>query len=119
MTRSTLPARLAILALATLVAGACKPLDDAMVFVFGRSMRDQVSFDPYENPRPAAEGSVPFASGNYPAREGEVNLGQPELLEDAPPPFTQTDVFEGAEVVVGLVNPVTATERVRIQTEPR
>ena len=86
MARPSVLCRFFAVALVTLVAGACSPLDDFMVFVFGRSMRDQVSFDPYENPRPAPEGSVPFASGNFPAEEGEVNIGQPEILEDAPPP---------------------------------
>lgn len=90
-------------------ATACSPLDDAMVAIFGRSMRDQASFDPYENPLPAPEGSVPFAAGNLVAREGEVNIGQPEGLEDVPAPFTQVDVLNQAEAVVGLVNPVEPT----------
>ncbi len=111
MTRPTALSRFFAVALVTLVAGGCKPLDDAMVFVFGRSMRDQVSFDPYENPRPAAEGSVPFAFGNFPAEEGEVNIGQPEILEDAPPPFTQMDLVQENAVVTGLINPVSPTER--------
>ena len=72
-------------------------------------MRDQRSFDPYEDPLTAAEGSVPFASGNFPARIGEVNVGQPEGLEDVPPPFTPLDVLNEAEVVMGLENPVEAT----------
>ena len=111
MARPTALSRLFAVALVTLVAGACSPLDDAMAFVFGRSMRDQASFDPYENPRPAPEGSVPFASGNFPAEEGEVNIGQPEILEDAPPPFTQMDLVQGNAVVTGLINPVSPTER--------
>ena len=96
---------------ALLFGTACTPLDDAMVAIFGRSMRDQSSFDPYENPLPAPEGSVPFAAGNLVARPGEVNLGQPEGLEDVPPPFTQLDLINEAEVVVKLENPVPATER--------
>lgn len=94
----------AALALGTLVG--CKPLDDALVVVFGRSMRDQRSFDPYENPRPAPVGSVPFAAGNYPAADGEVNLGQPEGIDI--PPFTQADLGApgvGGPVIQGLVNP--------------
>ncbi len=94
----------AALALSTLVG--CKPLDDALVVVFGRSMRDQRSFDPYENPRPAPVGSVPFAAGNYPAADGEVNLGQPEGIDI--PPFTQADLGApgvGGPVIQGLVNP--------------
>jgi mono/diheme cytochrome c family protein len=111
MAKPSLLCRIFVMALVTLVVGACKPLDDAMVFVFGRSMRDQVSFDPYENPRPGPEGSVPFASANFPAEEGEVNVGQPEVLEDAPPPFTQMDLVQENAVVTGLVNPVSPTER--------
>jgi mono/diheme cytochrome c family protein len=81
-----------------------------MVSIFGRSMRDQASFDPYEYPLNAPEGSVPFAAGNLEARPGEVNVGQPEGLAQAPAPFTQLDVLNEAEVVVGLANPVPATE---------
>ena len=81
-----------------------------MASIFGRSMRDQSSFDPYENPLTAPEGSVPFAAGNLEARRGEVNVGQPEGLADVPPPFTQLDILNEAEVVLNLVNPVSATE---------
>ena len=86
--------------------GSCKPLDDVMVFVFGRSMRDQRSFDPYENTRPAPENSVPFAAGNYPAADGEVNIGQPEGVDV--PRFTQLDLGLpgiGGPTIQGLVNP--------------
>ena len=93
-----------------LLSSACTPLDDAMVSIFGRSMRDQSSFDPYENPLSAPEGSVPFAAGNLVARPGEVNLGQPEGLVDVPPPFTQLDIINEADAVVLLANPVAATE---------
>jgi mono/diheme cytochrome c family protein len=101
--------RLVVLAF-TLVWSGCTPLDDTMVAIFGRSMRDQASFDPYENPVEAPEGSVPFAAGNLVARAGEVNIGQPEGLADVPPPFTQLDVINSAPVVVNLVNPVPVTE---------
>ena len=96
------------LALTTLVG--CQPLDDALVFVFGRSMRDQRSFDPYENPRPAPPFSVPFAAANYPAAEGEVNIGQPEGIDI--PPFTQADLGApgvGGPAIQGLVNPTDPT----------
>lgn len=93
-----------------LLGSACTPLDDAMVAIFGRSMRDQPSFDPYENPLNAPEGSVPFAAGNLVARAGEVNIGQAEALENPPPPFTQLDVLNNADVVVNLTNPVPLTE---------
>jgi mono/diheme cytochrome c family protein len=81
-----------------------------MVGIFGRSMRDQSSFDPYEDPLPAPEESVSFASGNFPAEPGEVQVGQAEGLDDVPPPFTQVDLLNEADVVVGLPNPVPVTE---------
>lgn len=83
---------------------ACTPLDDVMMAIFGRSMRDQASFDPHENPRPPAEGAVPFASGNYPPR-GHVPVGQPHGTEDPPPPFTQAEL---GTVAAALENPVPA-----------
>jgi mono/diheme cytochrome c family protein len=94
-----------------LSSSACTPLDDVLAGIFGRSMRDQASFDPYEDPINAPEGSVPFASGTFPAQAGEVNVGQPQGLEDVPPPFTQLDVLNEAEVVVGIRNPVAVTEQ--------
>jgi mono/diheme cytochrome c family protein len=81
-----------------------------MAGIFGRSMRDQTSFDPYEDPLPAPEGSVPFAAGNLPAEAGQVNVGQPEGLGEVPTPFTQLDLLNEAEVVVNLPNPVPPTE---------
>jgi mono/diheme cytochrome c family protein len=102
--------RLGVLGVLFLATG-CSPLDDAMVAIFGHSMRDQVSFDPYENnPVNAPSEAVPFAAGNLAARPGEVNIGQPEGLEDVPPPFTQVDILDQAEVVIGLENPVEPTE---------
>ncbi len=106
----TLPLGPILLAGLLLTSSGCTPLDDVMAGIFGRSMRDQSSFDPYEDPLNAAEGSVPFASGTFPARPGEVNVGQPEGLEDVPPPFTPLDVLNEAEVVVSLRNPVEASE---------
>jgi len=102
-------ARLGLVGLLMMSAG-CSPLDDVMAGIFGGSMRDQPSFDPYEAPLPAPDGSVPFASGNFPARIGEVNVGQPEGLEDYPPPFTQMDLTNKVELVLNLPNPVPATE---------
>ncbi len=95
-----------IAALALTTLAGCSPLDDGMVFVFGRSMRNQRSFDPYENPRPAPENSVAFAAGNYPAADGVVNIGQPEGVDI--PKFTQLDLGVpgvGGPVIQGLVNP--------------
>jgi mono/diheme cytochrome c family protein len=99
-----------VAALALMTLAGYKPLDDAMVFVFGRSMRDQRSFDPYENTRPAPANTIPFASANYPAAEGEVNIGQPEGTYV--PPFTQADLGVpgvGGPAVQGLVNPTNPT----------
>lgn len=95
-----------VCALALVTLAGCKPMDDALVFAFGRSMRDQRSFDPYENPRPAPVGSVAFSAGNYPSADGVVNIGQPEGVYI--PPFTQLDLGVpgvGAPVIQGLVNP--------------
>lgn len=86
----------------------CKPLDDVMVALAGRSMRDSRSFDPYENTRSPHENSVSFSSGNYPAAPGTVNIGQPEIGAYVPP-MTQADVVPpGTPVVQSLVNPVPA-----------
>ena len=98
----------AVLALMTL--GGCKPLDDGMVAVFGRSMRDQRSFDPYENPRRAPENAVPFSAGNYPAEDGTVNLGQPEGV--VIPYFTQFELGVpgvGGPAIQGMTNPTDPT----------
>ena len=99
----------AVLLLAGLTSGACTPLDDAMATIFGRSMRDQPSFDPYENTLLPPEGTVPLSAGNYPAGHFDVNMGQPEGSEDVPPPFTQLDMAGRPEVVDSLTNPVPAT----------
>jgi mono/diheme cytochrome c family protein len=103
--RSTTRFLTAALALTTL--GGCKPLDDTMVAIFGRSMRDSRSFDPYENPVSPPENAVSFASGNFPTAPGVVNVGQPEGVDV--PPFTQMDMMPigtGNEVVAGMVNPI-------------
>lgn len=102
----TLWLRPAVCVLALVAAGGCKPLDDGMAAVFGRSMRDQRSFDPYENTRPAPENSVPFAAGNWPSADGAVNLGEPEGV--VIPHFTQFDLGVpgvGGPVIQGMTNP--------------
>jgi len=107
--RTAMRPLVALLALSTLAG--CKPLDDAMVALAGRSMRDQRSFDPYENTRMPAEGTVPFAAGNYPTADGVVNVGQPEGI--ALPHFTQVDLGVpgvGNEVIQGIVNPTDPTD---------
>jgi mono/diheme cytochrome c family protein len=105
---------IALVALATLAG--CKPLDDGMVLVFGRSMRDQRSFDPYENTQPPAPNTVPFAAGNYPASPGDVNIGQPEGV--AIPHFTQLDLGVpgvGGPTIQGLVNPTDPADPASLQ----
>lgn len=104
--RATLVMALALLGV---MSGACTPMDDAMAAIFGRSMRDQRSFDPYENTLMPPEGSVPLSAGNYAAGHFDVNVGQPEGATDVPPPFTQLDITQRPEVVDSLTNPVPPT----------
>ncbi len=104
--RKALAVRIAVVALAALVAGGCHPLDNMMVDIFGRSMRDQRSFHPYENPRPQPPHTVSFASGNYPPAKGDINDGEPKGVDV--PDFTQKDMLPvgtGDSVVQSLVNP--------------
>lgn len=97
-------------ALALVVAsGACTPLDDVMATVFGRSMRDQATFDPYEDPLLPAEGAVSFASGNFPAANGDVNIGQPEGGDYLVPDFAQAQTINPNHEIWGTFeNPVPA-----------
>ena len=83
-------------------------MDDLLVAIFGRSMRDQPSFDPYENPQLPPAGSVPFASGNFPAGPDQVNLGQPDGVAQ-PEPFTQGELVQQIPRIVDMVNPVPST----------
>lgn len=101
-----LSAGIFVLMLAT--SAGCSPFDTLMVTVFGRSMRDQPSFDPYENPLMPAQGTVPFAAGNYAAAPGEWNLGQPQGTA-VPAPFNQLALVQSDPAVVDLVNPVEPT----------
>lgn len=88
---------------------ACNTLDDAMVAVFGRSMRDSPSFDPYENPQLPAAGAVSFSSGNFPVDRNSVNLGAVEEVDYAVPDFSQAETSNPAnELLAGLANPVPA-----------
>lgn len=107
--RSVRRAAMAAACAAVLGAGACTPLDDAMATIFGRSMRDQASFDPYEMTLLPPEGTVPISAGNYPAGPFDLNVGQPEGAADVPPPFTQEDMLNRPEVVDSLSNPVPPT----------
>ena len=96
-------------ALVALASGACTPLDDAMATIFGRSMRDQPSFDPYEMTMLPPEGTVPLSAGNSPAGHFDLNVGQPEGSADVPPPFTEDDMANRPEVGDTLTNPVPPT----------
>lgn len=101
--------RIWILTAAVLVTGSgCTPMDDALVAIFGRSMRDQPSIGTYEDPRLPPEGAVSFASGNFPAAEGEIGLGQAEGVA-IPEPVTPLQVLQGVPAVNGLENPVEPT----------
>lgn len=105
--RKTTAFRITVAALAVSAVSACKPLDDALVSVFGRSMRDSRAFDPYENVRPAPVGSVSFSSSNFPGGPDAVNLGEPDGVDVVP--FTQMDMVPigtGNAVVQSLVNPI-------------
>ncbi len=103
--------RLAVMAALVSTTAACNTLDDAMVTVFGRSMRDQPSFDPYENTRLPAEGAVSFSSGNFPADRNSVVLGAAEARDYDVPDFTQAQTSNPAnELLASLENPVPADE---------
>jgi len=102
--------RFALAALALMVTGtACSPLDDAMVMVFGRSMRDQPSLDPYEQTLQPPEESVPFAAGNLTAGPYEFNIGQPERGADIPE-VTNLQTGSFAAELDAIENPVPADE---------
>lgn len=100
---------------AVVLAGSgCTPMDDLLVSIFGRSMRDQNSLGTYEQPILPPEGAVPFASGNYPAGPGDVNVGQPEGTA-VPEPITAIQVAQallnpdGFPQITALENPVPIT----------
>lgn len=101
--------RLLLMAGLLSTTAACNTLDDAMVSVFGRSMRDQSTFDPYEHPLMPAEGAVSFSSGNFPADRNSVVVGAPEERDYDIPDFTnaQTPNPE-AEIWGTFSNPVPA-----------
>jgi mono/diheme cytochrome c family protein len=80
-------------------------MDDVMVAIFGRSMRDQASVDPYEMTMAPPENSVPFAAGNFTAGPFEFNIGQPERGADIPD-FGPRDL--ATPLVMDMANPVPA-----------
>lgn len=89
------------------VSTGCTPLDDAMVAIFGRSMRDSRSFDPYENPAPRPQNAVPFSAGTRAPAPGEVNIGMPEIGPYVPE-IAQSDLNPppGSELVQNLESPI-------------
>lgn len=97
--------RLSIIALALGSTTGCAALDDAMVAVFGRSMRDQASFDPYENTRNPAEGSVSFSSGNFAPDPNTVMYGAP-LQHDYDIPDFENTVFYNADLLETVIDPI-------------
>lgn len=90
-----------------MATSACSTLDDVLVGIFGRSMRDSRSFDPYENTLAPPPNSVPFAAGNITPGPGQLNTGQPVRGFNAPR-FTQADLFQ--PLVQTLPNPVPADD---------
>lgn len=100
-----------VVMLATLTATGCTPLDDLLAWMTpNRSMRNSISFDPHENPRMPDSTSVSFASGNFPAARGQVNVGAPVGLVEDLPPFTNADMAFQREIADALVNPVAADQ---------
>lgn len=92
------------------VGSGCTPLDDALANIaVQRSMRWQPSLNAYDDPLPPPEGSIPFASGNFPEAPGRVNTGQPELAF-IPPPVTVAQMLQQTPEATGGVNPVPASE---------
>jgi mono/diheme cytochrome c family protein len=100
--------RLAVVALALGSISGCGALDDAMVFVFGRSMRDQASFDPYENTRSPADQAVSFSSGNFAPDPNSVMYGTPTQHDYDVPDFDNTFTVRFDPLLDGLENPVAA-----------
>lgn len=104
-------ARMALLLALAGSSTACNTLDDTMVRVFGRSMRDQASYDPYENTQLPAAGSVAFSSGNFPTDRNSVNIGQPAATDYMVPDFTQAATGNPQnELLASLENPVPSDE---------
>jgi len=101
------PVRLLAAALTLGALGGCQPLDNTMVFIFGRSMRDQRSFDPYENTRPEPPNSLSFSSGTYPGAPDDIDIGEPDGTPVVP--LTQQNmqpIGTGDAWLQSLVNPI-------------
>jgi len=97
--------RLSIIAVALGSTTGCAALDDAMVAIFGRSMRDQESFDPYENTRNPVAEAVSFSSGNFAPDPQTVMYGSP-LEHDYDIPDFENTVFYNAELLETVIDPM-------------
>lgn len=102
--------RLAVVAVALVSTSGCAALDDAMVFMFGRSMRDQASFDPYENTRSPADAAVSFSSGNFAPDPGTVMYGTPTEHDYDVPDFDETFTARFDPLLDELENPLTPAQ---------
>lgn len=102
--------RLAVVAVALMSTSACTALDDAMVFMFGRSMRDQASFDPYENTRSPADAAVSFSSGNFAPDPNSVMYGTPTEHDYDVPDFDAAYTVRFDPMLDSLENPLTADQ---------
>jgi mono/diheme cytochrome c family protein len=93
---------LALVAATTLLASGCTQIDNLLasvpIFAF---LRESPSFDPYEAPRPAPIGSVPFSS---PAGESQplIPLTPTGLAEFAAGPHGQDPLPPGDTAVLRL-----------------
>ncbi len=96
--------------LIAITGAGCHPMDDLLSSIFGRSMRDQPSLDPYDQPLMPAEGSVPFAAGNFPSNPETVQLGQAEVGE-VPAPIQPIQLLQQAPEVMELENPIDVTDQ--------
>ena len=93
---------LALVAATTLLASGCTQIDNLLASVpFFAFLRESPSFDPYEAPRPAPVGSVPFSS---PAGESQpmIPLTPTGLAEFAAGPHGQDPLPPGDTAVLRL-----------------
>jgi mono/diheme cytochrome c family protein len=100
--------RLAVVAVAVTSTSGCAPLDDAMVYIFGRSMRNQASFDPYEDPRSPADAAVSFSSGNFSPEPGTVSYGKAMEHDYDVPDFDASYTVRFDPSLDEIQNPVAA-----------
>jgi len=102
--------RFAVVAVLLGSTSACTALDDAMVYMFGRSMRDQASFDPYENTRNPADAAVSFSSGNFAPDPSTVMYGAPVAHDYDLPDYDASYTVRFDPLLDELENPLTAEQ---------